>query len=190
MLILLLFVCTFLVPHNGGLPTGSLAISTPISCTIPSALGPSHAACKDIDNCRTRGNIVCTSLVMILACVWTAVHRNIPAPPRHGESRRRRFALRMLEMVKIVVATSLVPEWVLAWAVRQFLNARHLAKQLEEARCPAAGHGRRWDGGRKMISLHTVGVLNDANSLAIDLNVRQKALSRSSVSDRSNSCTR
>ncbi|KAI0062788.1 hypothetical protein BV25DRAFT_1991326, partial [Artomyces pyxidatus] len=141
MLTPLLFACAFLISPSGGLPMASLPASLLTNGTVPSALAAVHppAACKDIDSCRTRGTIICSSLVTILACVWTAVHRNIPGPSPPGELRLRRFVLRMLEMMKIVVATSLVPEWVLAWAVRQFLNARDLARELEAVRCPAEG---------------------------------------------------
>ncbi|KAI0054197.1 hypothetical protein BV25DRAFT_1762989, partial [Artomyces pyxidatus] len=75
---------------------------------------------------RTRYNIISSSLLTILACVWTAVHRNIPAPAKRGESRVRRVVSRALDAVKIVAVTLLVPEWVLAWAIRQFLNARQM----------------------------------------------------------------
>ncbi|KAI0059748.1 hypothetical protein BV25DRAFT_1785836, partial [Artomyces pyxidatus] len=78
--------------------------------------------------------IIWSSLVTILACVWTAVHRNIAAPAKRGDSRSRRLVARVLEVAKIVVVTLLVPEWVLAWAVRQFLNARQIGRELEAAR--------------------------------------------------------
>ncbi|KAI0062757.1 hypothetical protein BV25DRAFT_1915884 [Artomyces pyxidatus] len=92
------------------------------------------AGCTDIAICRTRYTIIWSSLVTILACVWSAVHRNIAGPARPGESRARRVVGSLLEVAKIVVVTLLVPEWVLAWAVRQFLNARDLARQLEGSR--------------------------------------------------------
>ncbi|KAI0062790.1 hypothetical protein BV25DRAFT_1825335 [Artomyces pyxidatus] len=100
------------------------------------------ATCTDIEICRTRYNIVWSSLVTILACVWTAVHRNIPGPTKAGESRLWRVVARVLELAHIVVVTLLVPEWVLAWAVRQLLNARDLAKELEWAREAAEGSWR------------------------------------------------
>ena len=37
-------------------------------------------------------------------------------------------------MAKIFVVTLLAPEWILAWAVRQFMNARDVTEQLELAR--------------------------------------------------------
>lgn len=53
------------------------------------------------------------------------MHRNIPGP------KRKSFSVR-LEWLKVVVLTLLGPELILAWAARQFFNARHLAKQFEE----------------------------------------------------------
>ncbi|KAI0059747.1 hypothetical protein BV25DRAFT_1808616, partial [Artomyces pyxidatus] len=77
---------------------------------------------------RTRHNIISSSLLTILACVWTAVHRNIAAPARRRESRMRRVIAQALDAAKIVAVTLLVPEcqWVLAWAIRQFLNVRQM----------------------------------------------------------------
>ncbi|KAI0057751.1 hypothetical protein BV25DRAFT_1830826 [Artomyces pyxidatus] len=40
-------------------------------------------------------------------------------------------------MAKIVLVTLLAPEWVLAWAVRQFMRARSLGVELEAARADA-----------------------------------------------------
>jgi hypothetical protein len=39
-----------------------------------------------------------------------------------------------LEWLKIFVVTLLAPEWILASAVRQFMNARDVTEQLESAR--------------------------------------------------------
>ncbi|KAI0059833.1 hypothetical protein BV25DRAFT_1918208, partial [Artomyces pyxidatus] len=98
--------------------------------------------CTDISICRTRYTIIWSSLVTILACVWTAVHRNVPEPKRDSESRFSRIVGGVLEAAKIVMVTVLVPEWVLAWAVRQFLQAREVRRSLEWARDKAK---EKWD---------------------------------------------
>ncbi|KZP06180.1 hypothetical protein FIBSPDRAFT_1002718 [Athelia psychrophila] len=87
--------------------------------------------CKDIDNCRTIVGIVTSCIATIFACVWVAVRPNIPGPNQSWISRQT-------ESAKVVVVTLLVPEWVLAWAVRQFLQARVYTKELEAARVEAA----------------------------------------------------
>ncbi|KAI0059851.1 hypothetical protein BV25DRAFT_1918218 [Artomyces pyxidatus] len=110
--------------------------------------------CTDILICRTRYTIVWSSLVTILACVWTAVHRNVPAPKRDGESRFSRILGGVLEAAKIVVVTVLVPEWVLAWAVRQFLNARDVGHELEEARGEAK---KKWEAKQETLKGMTHG---------------------------------
>ncbi|KAI0062755.1 hypothetical protein BV25DRAFT_1915883 [Artomyces pyxidatus] len=112
-------------------------MSIPTNGTTPFSIADSSVICTDIAICRTRYTIIWSSLVTILACVWSAVHRNIAGPAIPGQSRSRRVLGRVLETIKIVVVALLVPEWVLAWAVRQFLNARGLAKELEGTRYSA-----------------------------------------------------
>ncbi|KAF7984863.1 hypothetical protein HWV62_10833 [Athelia sp. TMB] len=115
--------------------------SAPTNPTLP------EASCKDIDHCRTLAGLVQSCLVTILACVWFAVHRNIPEPkvdrPRSGSALRRAFlfawhkVLDQRQAANVFVVALLVPEWVLAWALRQWLVARGLAAQLENARAAA-----------------------------------------------------
>ncbi|KZP23506.1 hypothetical protein FIBSPDRAFT_930558 [Athelia psychrophila] len=88
-------------------------------------------ACNELDKCRSLVSIITSCLATIFACVWVAVHPNVPGP-------RQTWISKKIESFKLVVATLLVPEWVLAWAVRQFLQARHYAGILERARIEAA----------------------------------------------------
>jgi len=104
------------------IPTGI----PPISAALTS-IDPSSDACDNIHNCRTLLSIIWSCLVTIFACIWVAVHRNIPGP-------RQRWITIRLEWLKIVVVTLLAPEWILAWAVRQFLQACEVAELLELAR--------------------------------------------------------
>ncbi|KZP14050.1 hypothetical protein FIBSPDRAFT_935960 [Athelia psychrophila] len=87
--------------------------------------------CNDINNCRTVVGIVTSCLATIIACIWSAVHPNVPGPSQSSMSRQ-------IESLKIIVVTLLAPEWVLAWAVRQSLQAREYAEMLERARVEAA----------------------------------------------------
>ncbi|KAI0069304.1 hypothetical protein BV25DRAFT_1818295 [Artomyces pyxidatus] len=126
------------------------SLSTATNATTFSTTSNSSKACDSLHSCRTLYDIVWGSLVTIFACVWTAVHRNVPGPPRDNEPRLRQAVVRLLEVGKIVGVTLLAPEWVLAWAVRQFLNARVLGQKLEEARAEAsaAWEAKGWvDGG-------------------------------------------
>lgn len=96
------------------------------------------APCDDLGNYRTLGNIMSSCLISILACVYVAVHPNIPGPTQSRLSTS-------VESLKVVLLTLLAPEWVLAWAVRQFINARRVAAELEEARTQVQ---RQWENQR------------------------------------------
>ena len=88
-------------------------------------------------------------LATIFACVWVAVHRNIPAPnikPEYSSNPAMKAAQWLTSKIReqkqsviVFVVTLLAPEWVLAWAVRQAIRARKLARELEDARTQAAG---------------------------------------------------
>ncbi|KAI0062815.1 hypothetical protein BV25DRAFT_1991351 [Artomyces pyxidatus] len=123
-------------------------MSITVNGPVAFSLAEPFATCRDISICRTRYTIIWSSLVTILACVWTAVHRNVPGPARAGQSWLRRTVARMLEVGKIVVVTLLVPEWVLAWAVQQFLNAREIRRELEATRAEAQ---IAWDAKRELL---------------------------------------
>lgn len=86
--------------------------------------------CKDINGCRTLYSIVQSCLLMIFACVWVTVHRNIPGP-------QQQLLIVHLEWLKVVVLTLLIPEWILTWVVQRSLKARKLVTQLEEVRVNA-----------------------------------------------------
>lgn len=107
---------------------------TPLFVTSPSYLdfsNPVSDTCKDLDHYRSLVSIVTSCLATIFASVWVAVHPNISGP-------KQSWIARKFESLKVVVVTLLVPEWVLAWAIRQFLQALHYAKMLEDARVEAA----------------------------------------------------
>ncbi|KAI0041382.1 hypothetical protein FA95DRAFT_1683252 [Auriscalpium vulgare] len=118
----------------------------PTNSTNDAAVFP--RVCSDIDSCRTVTNIVLSCLATVFACVWTAVHRNIPGPSRDMRSR----LLNVWDMAKVVAVALLVPEWVLAWAVRQSLNARDVAEALNRAQ----RHARETWKTKKLIGAGSV----------------------------------
>jgi hypothetical protein len=78
---------------------------------------------RDETKCNTRSiyNILWSCLSTIFACTWITVHPNIPAPgDSKGAVLRRRAAI----MGYFLVA----PEFVIMWAARQHLAARHFTK--------------------------------------------------------------
>src|SRR5262249_11175534 len=98
----------------------ALSFWVPIVLTLPlqtfaqgSSDSDSESRCNDVHTCRTLSSVIWSCVTTLLACVWTAIHRNIPGP---NEGR----VAKVLEMAKIFLVTLLVPEWTLIWAVRQY----------------------------------------------------------------------
>ena len=93
--------------------------------------------CTDLTHCRTIWNIVWSCLVTIFSCTWVAIHPNIPCPKtREANSRIESWIWNPLlsfaeHRLPLFVCALLVPEYVLAWAIRQFLKARKITKQNE-----------------------------------------------------------
>ena len=80
--------------------------------------------CTDLTHCRSISNIVWSCLVTIFSCTWVAVHPNIPCPKKQNPVIS--FAEHRLPLF---ICALLVPEYILAWAIRQFLSASKLAKE-------------------------------------------------------------
>ena len=79
--------------------------------------------CTNLTHCRTVWNIIWSCLATIFSCTWVAVHPNIPCP------RKRSLVVSFAEhRLPLFICALLVPEYVLAWAIRQYLRARSLAK--------------------------------------------------------------
>ena len=91
--------------------------------------------CTDLSYCRSIWNIVWSCLVTIFSCTWVAIHPNVPCPKkREANGWIERWILNPLmsfaeHRLPLFVCALLVPEYVLAWAIRQFLRAREIANQ-------------------------------------------------------------
>lgn len=72
------------------LPTSAISSSI-LANPVDGSASPQR--CGDIDHCRTLNGIIQSCLVTILACVWFAVHRNVPAP-QPIQSRHPNFFVR------------------------------------------------------------------------------------------------
>ncbi|KZP11759.1 hypothetical protein FIBSPDRAFT_837278 [Athelia psychrophila] len=118
--------------------------------------------CNELDKCRSLVGIITSCLATIFACIWVAVHPNIPGP-------NQSWASRQFESCKVLVVTLLVPEWVLAWAVRQYLQAREYGQILERARVKADADAAQ---------LASQAITNNRNTAPV------KSRRRSSSSDR------
>jgi hypothetical protein len=91
------------------------------------------SSCKDYDNCRSLLSIFWSCITTIFLCTWVAVHPNVPEPVDTREMsfwRKHAYQLSCLgdKMVMFICAL-LVPEYILAWALRQFLLARIIANE-------------------------------------------------------------
>ena len=92
--------------------------------------------CSDLGHCRTIWNIVWSCLVTIFSCTWVAVHPNVPYPKkREGGWFQIWIRDPLLSFTEhrlpLLVCALLVPEFILTWAIRQFLRARKIAHDNE-----------------------------------------------------------
>lgn len=136
---------------NSSLLRYELAPSTLLATTSANATDV-ITSCNDLNSCRSLYSIVQTCLATIFACVWVAVHRNIPAPkknPKWSSNALLRAAQWVCSQVPgqkqtitVFAVTLLAPEWVLAWAIRQAIRAGRLKGDLEKAREIAK---RKWE---------------------------------------------
>ena len=102
---------------------------------IPPNICPSleSNSCVDVTHSRTIWNIIWSSLATIFSCTWVAVHPNMPCPKqREGKNRFQRWIRNPLlsfaeHRLPLFICALLVPEYVLAWAIRQYLEARRIA---------------------------------------------------------------
>ncbi|KAH9959104.1 hypothetical protein BC827DRAFT_527760 [Russula dissimulans] len=82
------------------------------------------ASCNDLDNCRSLWDIIRSCALTIFLCTWVSVHPNIPSPDEGWP----RVTIRR---VGLMLATLVVPEAIIAWALRQRLAAGELAKEYK-----------------------------------------------------------
>lgn len=107
--------------------------------------------CSDILYCRTIFGIVWSCLATIFACTWVAVHPNVPSPESAYPFQP------VVHRVAITICALLVPEYIVAWSIRQWLVASHIIKEVKqwekEAKDkPVIGRDVRRDSGLGMSS--------------------------------------
>jgi len=101
---------------------------------IPAANDESESAsCIDVNNCRTLLGIIWSCLTTVFLCTWVAIHPNIPAPEEEDanflQSCQHKIAQFFVNKLPLFLFTLFIPEYVLAWAIRQRLTARQISKQ-------------------------------------------------------------
>ena len=107
--------------------------ASPVPPVGDRSLAANH--CTDISHCRSIWNIIWSCLITVLSCTWIALHPNVPSPKKRvANSWIERYIRNPLlsfteHRLTLFVCALLVPEYVLAWAIRQFLSARKIANQ-------------------------------------------------------------
>ena len=123
-LLFLLFLYYLL--HSPSIDTG------PIPTIKNCSLVGNH--CNDLTHCRTIWNIVWSCLVTIFSCTWVAMHPNVPCLKKWEANGwiERCIWNPLLSFTKhrlpLFICVLLVPEYVLAWSIRQYLVAQKIAK--------------------------------------------------------------
>ncbi|KAF8331707.1 uncharacterized protein EI90DRAFT_3289365 [Cantharellus anzutake] len=79
--------------------------------------------CNDLRNCRTMWGIVYSCLLTVSACIWTAVHPDLPEPDVGIWSITSRVGLMMVSLVS--------PEAILAFAWHQSLLSWRISKKCK-----------------------------------------------------------
>ena len=112
---------------------GAFINASPIPSIDDRLLEANH--CTDLTHCRTIWSIIWSSLVTIFSCTWVAVHPNILCPKKREANSWVERCIRnpLLSFAEhrlpLFVCALLVPEYVLAWSIRQFLSAQRIATQ-------------------------------------------------------------
>ncbi|OTB05042.1 hypothetical protein M426DRAFT_261416 [Hypoxylon sp. CI-4A] len=89
---------------------------------LASVIAPPWVSSQGI---RSTSDIIWSSVLTLIACIYTALHLNVSTKP---DLKRR-----LLEKAKWVFTTVFVPEIVLLMAFSQYLEARWLVKELNNA---------------------------------------------------------
>ena len=77
---------------------------------------------------RSVWSIVWSCLTTIILCTWVAMHPNVPS---QGEGIFAQLARR----IKLMGVALLCPEFIIMWAIRQWLVARSIAAEQKRMLC-------------------------------------------------------
>ncbi|KAG2030474.1 hypothetical protein BDR03DRAFT_1095985 [Suillus americanus] len=75
---------------------------------------------------RTIWSIISCSFLTLFACIYSAIHPNIPSPKDSP-------LLILWRRLSIMIMALIAPELIVTWAMRQFLSARDVTRQSEES---------------------------------------------------------
>ena len=119
MLLVLILLYLFHGFQTQAAPHTSLLAESSTNATVLST-----PACICPADQRSIWDILWSCLATIFACSWVSVHPNIPAP---NESSWRIFLRRLELMFWAIIG----PEFIISWALRQWIGARELEKRYK-----------------------------------------------------------
>ena len=90
--------------------------------------------CTDLSHCRTIWDIIWSCLTTVFLCTWVSVHPNVPYPKRKANCWIERLIWNPLlsfaeHRLPLFICALLMPEYVLAWAIRQLIRAWDISHQ-------------------------------------------------------------
>jgi hypothetical protein len=124
MLILLLVYAIFKSSFGDALPTPSIELRDPCSCDEPIQT-------------RSLWDIIWSCLSTIFLCTWVSLHPNISSTPEEPglswfEKNIRTPLIEFLTYkLPLFLWALLVPEYILAWAIRQYIMAGKIQRRGE-----------------------------------------------------------
>ena len=106
---------------------------------IPMITSPSLESnlCADVTHSRTIWNIIWSYLATFFSCTWVAIHLNMPCPKqREAKNHFQKWIWNPLlsfmeHCLPLFICALLVPEYILAWVIWQYLTAQKIACENE-----------------------------------------------------------
>ncbi|KAG1897019.1 uncharacterized protein F5891DRAFT_1192432 [Suillus fuscotomentosus] len=79
---------------------------------------------------RTLWTIISSSILTLFACIYSAIHPNIPSP------KHREYPSILWRQLGMMIMALIAPELIVAWAMRQYLSADQVTNQFKDSRYP------------------------------------------------------
>ncbi|KAG2104325.1 uncharacterized protein F5147DRAFT_264351 [Suillus discolor] len=79
---------------------------------------------------RTLWTIIFSSILTLFACIYSAIHPNIPSPKHRG------YPSILWRQLGMMIMALIAPELIVAWAMRQYLSADQVTRQFKDSGYP------------------------------------------------------
>ncbi|KAG1870354.1 hypothetical protein C8R48DRAFT_549141, partial [Suillus tomentosus] len=80
---------------------------------------------------RTLWSIISSSVLTLFACVYSAIHPNIPSPKHSSQLHG------LWRQIRMVIMALIAPELIVTWAMRQWFSADQVTRQFKELGYPS-----------------------------------------------------